>query len=106
MPRACPRRAWHALHLLALGGLLVLLGSTVGAQPSFTLKQAQFASRDSAAPPAEADAAWQATELPHVWNTAEQRARGGWYRLHFSLAQPPDKVLAVYLPQVHVNAAV
>lgn len=101
----------HGWLLVAVLWLLAPLALARSApQPlASRLTQAWFVSADTPEPPSRGDARWQPVELPHVWSMAEQQGRGGWYRLAWRdpaarthTAAPP---WSVYLPQVHVNAA-
>lgn len=61
------------------------------------------AAEDPSRPPA--DPAWAPRALPHDWLRRERGVREAWYRGSFHLDGAP-RSFAVYLPSVHMNAAV
>jgi signal transduction histidine kinase len=73
----------------------------VGVPP---LVQAEFASLGGASPPGD-DADWRATALPDDWQRDARAMVDGWYRLRVRRSDVATPC-AVYLPTVHMNAAV
>ena len=49
---------------------------------------------------------WKAVTLPDDWHFHDDRQTEGWYRYHFDLQVPPNRLWAVYLPSIRDNAAV
>lgn len=70
------------------------------------LSRALFAAVPGRVPPPDDDPAWQPTALPDDWWKHRPGVAEGWYRLDLDLAAAPDRLWAVYLPSVPMNAAV
>lgn len=73
------------------------------------VSEALFLPGDRSAIPMDTDAG-RVQALPHDWSQTDAGLQAGWYRITLRLDQvpdsAPDRQWAVYLPTVHMNAAV
>ena len=73
------------------------------------VSEARFQPGDRATIPADSGAG-RVQALPHDWSQTDPGLQAGWYRITLRLDQAPDpapdRQWAVYLPTVHMNAAV
>ena len=81
-----------------------MLGAGAAAA-ALTLDAAEFVRDDSSAPPPDS-ASWQPQALPDNWN-ATRPGEGGnaWYRVRFELPRSPDRLHAIYVRKLSMNAA-
>ena len=94
------------LSVLSLGGCNARLFFADAPLPAVTLlDHADHLPLDSATPPADETPGWHAVTLPDLLSQRSIVQRGGWYRLHVSLAAPPEEMLGVYLHRLSMNAA-
>lgn len=94
---------------LIFGCFLLTVPITARAEPASVLQltRAWFVMADGDTPPADDLPNWQERTLPDNWNESQPGVGGnGWYRLHFSLDQAPDRLWAVHLQRLRMNAAV
>jgi signal transduction histidine kinase len=93
----------------ALTYVVFTLESTPPPEAVKVVREAQFLPGDRTVVPADSDA-WRAQALPHDWSQADPGIMAGWYRFTLRLDQvpdaAPDRQWALYLPTVHMNAAV
>jgi signal transduction histidine kinase len=69
-----------------------------GAPAVLHLQQAEFVAGESVKPPAQG---WTSVTLPDRWRRSHPGLSGfAWYRLRFSLAQPPSRPLALYVKHI------
>lgn len=94
---------WSVAPLLALAWWSWAV--EVAAQ-TMELRQAEFVLSDAAQPPGN-EAAWLPQRLPDLWVVSRPGVGGnGWYRLHFEWRGDDERIQAVYLPNLCMNAAV
>lgn len=94
MPDCGTRRLWR---FAALWLLLALAGVAQAgvAAPEFHFTQAEFVASDSEAPP---HGGWRPQSLPDSWLHSHPGLIGfGWYRMRFSLDEPPPQGMALYV---------
>ncbi|HWY24027.1 MAG TPA: 7TM diverse intracellular signaling domain-containing protein, partial [Nevskia sp.] len=71
------------------------------------IRSALFLPGESATPPLAQTPGWQSRKLPDDWSFSQPGQGGvGWYRAGFELAAVPDRLWAVYVPRLRMNAAV
>jgi len=89
--------------------VVVTLEQTARPDGVLAVNTAQFLPGERSDIPTDASA-WRNQALAHDWVGAEAGWRAAWYRFTFSLDRvsdpEPDRQWAVYLPTVHMNAAV
>jgi signal transduction histidine kinase len=89
------------LALLAAG----VLGAGDAAAATLKLDSAAVVLDESASPPPDA-APWQTQTLPDNWNLSRPGAGGlAWYRVRFELPHAPDRLYAIYVRKLSMNAA-
>ncbi len=94
---------------LALVFSLWIVSTAVQANTTSVLHPTQtwFLMADGENPPQGDHLSWQERTLPDNWDESQPGIGGnGWYRIHFELEQPPDRLWAIYLPRLRMNAAV
>ncbi len=101
------RRCNHALLVLVCG--LCVVPTTVQADTTAVLHptQAWFLLAESETPPAGELPSWQTRPLPDNWNESQPGIGGnGWYRIPLEIDHLPDRLWAVHLFRLRMNAAV
>ncbi len=98
----CRWRHWLAL---LVAGTVGLLGADHVAASILKLDAAEIVLDDAASPPPDS-ASWQPQPLPDNWNVSRPGQGGiAWYRVRFELPRAPDRLYAVYVPKLSMNAA-
>jgi signal transduction histidine kinase len=91
--------------MLLIAGALGLLGATHAGAAVLGIDSAELVLDDSASPPPKS-APWRAQALPDNWNVSRPGAGGNaWYRVRFVLPRAPDRLHAVYVRKLSMNAA-
>ena len=91
--------------LLFLAWVALVPTWSLAAEPILTLDSAEFVLEDSQSPPPDASP-WRPQRLPDNWNLSRPGEGGiGWYRLRFELPAQPDRLYAVYVRKLSMNAS-
>ena len=71
------------------------------------LQHGEILLADSPTAPGD-EAPWQAVELPDIWRQSrpDTAAEAAWYRFRFSIEQIDNRLQAIYLPKLIMNAEV
>jgi signal transduction histidine kinase len=92
-----------------LAYVVLLLQDVPRSEGVHDVSKALFLRGDRSAIPTDTDAG-RVQALPHDWSQTDAGLRAGWYRITLHLDQAsdsaPERQWAVYLPTVHMNAAV
>jgi signal transduction histidine kinase len=99
------RCRWRHWLVLLIAGTVALLGANHAAASTLKLDSAELVLDESALPPSDS-APWQPQALPDNWNVSRPGEGGiAWYRLRFKLPRAPDRLYAIYVRKLSMNAA-
>jgi signal transduction histidine kinase len=74
--------------------------------PVLSFDRAVFAAAPGPIPPPDDAPDWRPTTLTDDWWQRRSETAEGWYRVDLDLSVPPNRLWAIYLPSVSMNAAV
>jgi signal transduction histidine kinase len=105
-PRRVARFAAVGAVVAAAVALLVHEKRRAPTTPVLSFGRAAFVAAPGAVPPPDDAAEWRPARLTDDWWRGRPGVAEGWYRVDLDLRVPPDRLWAIYLPSVSMNAAV
>jgi len=109
-PEAWPIRLarWAAIGTVVAAAVaaLVHLKRQTPATPVLAVERAEFIAVSGPVPPSADAANWRPVALTDDWWRTRPETAEGWYRVDLDLRVAPDRLWAIYLPSVSMNAAV